>query len=159
MQFFDFFFEEAIPIGFPTSSGVGNAIRFDTSFSISLSSKNPDIAWSFIQQFYKPDFYIDNPSLIPINVDALDIWYTKKDLSFTLGLGDYTLEFKEATDYDRERMREIIESVTRISRLDKDIFALISEEADAYFRDVRSAEDAARIFQNRVQTLVWEQSD
>jgi ABC-type glycerol-3-phosphate transport system substrate-binding protein len=158
LQLFDFHFEKMVPIGFPVSHGVGNAFNFDGSFSISSVSEHQDVAWSFIRQFYIPSFWEKNRGLIPVNVEALETWYSVTDNWWSIGLGDATITIEGNTAYDVERTRRIIDTTTRIARLDSDIWIIVSEEADAFFRDIRSAADAARIIQNRVQTLVWEQS-
>jgi len=158
LQYLDYYFENMVPIGFPVSDGVGNAIRYDSSFSVSATSNNPDIAWSFIRQFYTPGFYKKDPSLIPVHVDALKMWFLQKDLAVTIMLGDYFMEIEETTDYDIERIQMILESAVRVSGLDDDISLIISEETDAFFRDKKNVQDTVRIIQNKIQTLVWEES-
>jgi len=157
LQYLDYYFENMVPIGVPASTGVGNSIRYDNSFSISSASESADVAWSFIRQFYLPEFYAENPSYIPVHVDAIDIWFSRKDLAFTVGHGPYIINIGETTQHDIERIKTVLEFATRVSRLDNNIYFIISEEADAYFRGIRSAEDTAGIIQNKIQTLVWEE--
>lgn len=158
LQYFDVFFEEMVPIGLPASTGVGNAIRFDTSFSISAASEHPEAAWSFIRRFYLPEYFEEDQYLIPFHVDAIEAWLYLDDPGFTLALDDFVITVGDATDYDIERTRRILESITRVARVDRDVFMIILEEADVFFRGGRSAEDTARIIQNRVQTYLHEMS-
>jgi len=167
MQYFDAFFEEMVPIGLPVSSGVGNAISFRASFSISAVTEHPEAVWSFVRQFYFPQFcdeYCDDPcakhnNRIPFHIDALEAWLYSRDSGYTLRYdnGSIMAFVDEATEYDIERTRRILESVTRVIREDRDVIMIIREEADTYFRDLRSVEDTSRVIQNRVQTFVWEQ--
>jgi hypothetical protein len=158
LQLLDFHFEKMVPIGFPVSHGVGNAFNFDGSFAVSSASEHQDVVWGFIRQFYMPCFWEKSRMLIPVNVEALEAWYSVTNNGWSLGLGDATITIEGNTAYDVKRTREIIDTTTRISRLDSDIWNIVSEETDAFFRGVRSAEDTARIIQSRVQILVWEQS-
>ena len=157
LQFFDLHFEEMVPIGLPVSDGVGHCIRYDSSFAISAVTEYPDIAWSFIRQFYMPEFFERDRQLIPIHADAIETWLTMEDSGFVMGIGDKEYKVGPATAYDIERTRQILGSVTRVMREDREVFDIISEETVAYFQSLRSVEETAEVIQSRVQILVWEQ--
>jgi len=169
LQLFDFYFEQMVPIGFPAPYGTGHAIRYDASFSISALSEHKDVAWSFVRQFYMPaffeDFFETHQFLagIPIHMDGIELNISIENPGFTLGLGEhdspdfYEIVVGYATAYDIERFRSILESVTRVARLDIDIWNIVSEEAEAFFQDNRTAEATAQIIQNKVQSFVSEQ--
>ncbi|MCL2663658.1 MAG: hypothetical protein FWE83_10100 [Oscillospiraceae bacterium] len=149
MQLFDFYFINAVPIGFPVRDGVGNSMRFDNSFAISSTTEHPEVAWSFIREFYMPDIIDLKDSStwfrIPMNIEAIETWYIVDDPGITIAFGDDVIEMGPATAHDIERTRNILESVTRVSRLDRDISFIISEETDSYFRGVRDVENTARV--------------
>ncbi|MCL2425201.1 MAG: hypothetical protein FWD05_02575 [Oscillospiraceae bacterium] len=157
LQFFDFYFNEMVPVGFPVREGVGHSMRLDNGFAISSTTEHMEAAWSFVRDFYKPDFFESALYLIPMHIEAIESWFLIEDLGFTIGFDAYEIEIGPATDYDIERMRNILESVTRVSHLDRDICFIISEEVASYFNGTRNVYDTSRIIQNRVQTLVWEQ--
>jgi hypothetical protein len=167
MQLFDFYCNNAVPIGFPVRDGVGNSMRFHNSFAISSTTEHPEVAWSLIREFYMPVIIDLNNSMtwfkIPMNIEAIETWYIVDDPGMTISFGDGVIdidviEMGHATAFDIERTRNILESVTRVSRLDRDIWFIISEETDSYFRGVRDVENTTRVIQNRIQTLVWEQT-
>jgi multiple sugar transport system substrate-binding protein len=51
----------------------------------------------------------------------------------------------------------LIKSITRTAEYDQTIADMVTEEAAAFFAGDKSAEDTARIIQNRVNTYVNEQ--
>jgi len=169
LQLFDFYFENMVPIGFPVPYGVGHSIRYDASFSISAVSEYKNVAWSFVRQFYMPEFFKDFQERhqflngIPIHMEGVELLISEEEPGFILGIGERdTADFYEivvgyATEYDIRRFRNILESATRVSRLDLDVAEIVSEEAESYFRGDRSVEETARIIQNRMQIFVSEQ--
>jgi len=137
---------------------VGHSIRYDSSFAISAATEYQDIAWSFIRQFYMPEFFERDRQLIPIHADAIETWITMEDSGFVLGIGEKDYKVGPATVYDIERTRKILGSVTRVMRGDREVFDIIPEEAGGYFQGLRSVEETVKVIQSRVQILVWEQS-
>ena len=55
-----------------------------------------------------------------------------------------------------DQIRELLEGTTHISRYDKTLIDIVTEEASAYFSGQKSLDETARIIQNRVSTYVNE---
>lgn len=162
-QFFEFYFPELSLLGFPVSSGIGQAISHEGGFSISATSYHQEIAWSFIRQFYLPDFFMQNPEGIPVHLEAVAYLFSMEDLGFSHTFGSYnepgahTVTVGEATAYDKERFVHLIENVTRVSRLDSEVLAIIVNEAETFFQGDTSAKRAGEIIQNRITIFMSEQ--
>ena len=52
----------------------------------------------------------------------------------------------------------MILSTQAIFQFDENVFAIVGEEAEAFFAGVRTAEETAQLMQNRVQIYLEEQS-
>jgi hypothetical protein len=62
----------------------------------------------------------------------------------------------ENTDADNEKIMDLINSISYVSRRDENIIKIISEEAPAFFEGQKSAAEVAGIIQNRVSLYVSE---
>jgi uncharacterized protein (UPF0333 family) len=164
-------------LGYPNNSGnVGSYIYPEDEVAILSDSKNADGAWEFVKGFmqYKgPQNTSENSytKLLPIwqkhmddfAADALDNPYY---IDYTTGEKVYSshatmvdgqiLSLAHNTPEDNERIIELINSVTGIYRGAGEIFGIIREDADVYFRGQKSAEETAAMIQNRVTTYLEE---
>jgi hypothetical protein len=165
LQVFDFFFREAVLKGFPTSSGNGNAIVFDKSFAISANTKYSDGVWAFVRQFYTYDYYLSNQQsfVIPIHSEALEHHYQKREEGFIIHVGGdneegaYKIEVGTATENDIDRFRNLVSSLDRVARRDYNIYNIVLEEANGFFTNQKTIQEAADLIQNRVQLYIAEQ--
>ena len=154
---------EAVLIGFPASEGVGHTFILDGSFAISSLSEHPEAAWSFVRQFFLPGVLEDMPWWRLSMIDSIEqvIEIDSQDeagggYAITTDSGWY-VKYEPAREQDIARFREMVTSTTRVARLDRPVWDIVSEEAEVFFRGDRTAEETARIIQNRVQTFVHEQ--
>ena len=60
------------------------------------------------------------------------------------------------TDADNQKILDLINSTTAVSRYDQKITEIISEEAAAFFEGQKSAQEVADIIQNRVSNYIAE---
>ena len=165
LQVFDFFFGEAVLKGFPTSSGCGNAIIYDGSFSISANTKYSDGAWSFVRQFYTYDYYLSHQGRIifPINSEALERTYQESGEPFIIHVGGegeegaFKIEVGNTTENDTKRIRALISKLDRVARRDYSIFDIVQEEASAFFTNQKTVQEVTDLIQNRVQIYIAEQ--
>lgn len=166
LQLYDFYFENPVFIGFPTASGVGNSIVYEGSFSLSSTAQYADAAWSFIRQFYVPDYFAGKEEQLsfPVNLDALKRKYEYTASGFTLtymnsnGDVSYAIHVEEPTKRNVQQVKELISSLTRVHRTDNNVLDIVWEEAQAYFAGTRSVEETTAIIQNRVQVYIAEQA-
>lgn len=167
-------------IGFPNDEGKSGAfITPGIQLGISSSCQDPDVAWQLVRQFLLPEFQeqVANESSLlyfPARMDALQHsaelamqpgtqhWrsgYTLPDpnnLENDVQPSDY---FKQAiSQQDADKIWEILLSLDTLGTSDEAVINILAEEAEAFYNGQRSAEDAAKIIQDRVQTYLDEQS-
>ena len=75
----------------------------------------------------------------------------------TYWIGDQQIDIGSIDQAGVDYVNKYIESIQKFYRPDEKIQSIISEETDAFFKGVKSAEDCAKLIQNRVQTYVSEQ--
>lgn len=166
VQYFDYYFEDAVLIGFPTSSGVGNSILYHNSFAISADTEYGDAAWEFIRQYYTPDYFENHRQSMhfPINAEAMESKFQSPQeenytITYSSEVDSYSIRISDPTDYDIERTRELISSLDRVSRGDLSLYAIVAEEAQYYFNGVKTAEEVVIIIQSRAQIYISEQTE
>ena len=165
IQYYDYYFEEPTIIGFPTSTGVGNAISYAFSFAISSNSSEGDAVWEFVRTFYLAEYCeeCDMEMVFPINAEALEMKFSSPEeeaFSITVGSPDedgyYQMNITEPTEYDVERVRELIYSLDRVYRSDTDLYGIVYEEAESYFSGSKSLDEVVRIIRNKAESYVNE---
>ena len=138
-------------MGYPTNGGNGVGIR-NASYSapaIMAGCQHKEEAWEFIkstliknkEMFYMTEFVSYLPSLNKIMEEAEEKAESEETLEMTT---------PPVTSSEIRMIRELLESAEPIQGGNGDIFAIISEEAGAYFAGQRSAEATAEVIQNRV---------
>lgn len=119
-----------------------------SSFSISSACRNPAAAWKFLRTFleleYQQSLSTDTAPALPINIHAFN------------AETDRLLAEREGIDVGFGRIMELIESVKAVSTTDIQIESIVHEEVVAYFSDEKTAEEVARVIQERVSTYLAE---
>ena len=167
-----YFGEEITFKGFPSNTGNGSSIQGEKSFAITSKAANPEGAWQFVRYFlteeYQDTFVNTNQNhMLPIRVSSLEKQAAAcKERPYYIGADGekyyYDTTFYNGvnigvnTDEDNEKMLDFIKSVDSVYREDKFVLAIVEEEAGAYFAGQKSAEDVAKIIQNRVQNYLDE---
>ena len=75
----------------------------------------------------------------------------------TVGWGDFTIDIYAMTKEEAQALRELINSTDRSAAYDKNVINIVSEELQSFFSGAKSAEDTARLIQDRVGIYVNEQ--
>lgn len=166
---------EAVFKGYPTAEGVGNVLSYaDSPLCISTACKAPEEAWRFISSLLDEDSdEIEYFSGLPINArayDAAEAEAMKKETykdeetgevkewpRRTVGWGDFTIDIYAMTKEEAQALRELINSTDRSAAYDKNVMNIVSEELQSFFSGAKSAEDTARLIQDRVGIYVNEQ--
>lgn len=166
-------FGEPITIkGYPTKDGNGFALN-TSSFLLGISSKskNKDAAWEFIREFYTKegqDLVDWSFSGFPVRKDVLEEVLQKAKEAETetapdgteyvsvWGFQDIEMYIPAPTDEDINEIKEIINSVDKLTNVNMEIFSMISEEAEAFFKGQKTAKEVADVIQSRVSIYVKE---
>lgn len=164
---------EATFIGFPSASGNGSAFSTPSGIAISAACKDVDAAWSFARELLLEKNQKDTWGF-PTNRHAFEakakVEMTpqyeinpetgEKEEVSNVGIGigdDFSLDLYAATQADYDLLMELYENCHTVARQDQDIMKLIQEEAGAFFAGQKTAEETAKLIQDRVGLYMMEQ--
>ena len=152
-------------IGFPTDRGRGNAIRLINSASIYNNSPYKEACWEFVRQFCRKEYQLNNFDMFPTNIDAINERLTNPSNYEEIGNGviyrgqngeELNVTYSNATKQESDQIRELIFSLDRVQRNNSALMSIILEEAAAYFKSDKRADEVAQIIQSRVQIYLNE---
>lgn len=158
--------------GYPGKEGTGIVVEtFSTLLGISSLSKYKDVAWEFIREFYTED-YQDEMNIYGFSIrqDKLDEAFEEIKNSEVEVAEDGTKYISETyynevsiyippmTDEDVKNIQKLIDSADTLANADEEVFSLITEEAEAFFKGQKSAKEVAEVIQSRVSIYVKENS-
>ena len=159
--------EEFTVLGIPTATRSVHTIAPRGAMGINAGSEHQEAAWSFIRKFLLPEYDTDLWFFFPLRIDTYDA--VVQDLMtprFHAGIDGEEIEvphrhsafgsFYAMTQEEANAMRAIVERADRIVRFDMHIVSIVYDEMGPFLAGRRSAEETARIMQNRVQTLLHE---
>lgn len=162
-------------IGYPSSNGTGsNFANVYNSMAISSACKDMDAAWSFVRTILTEDYQTSDYMFeFPTNkhafetmleramtpeyeidpetgeeVEVTDTWWIDDDT---------TVEIGALTEEGYNQFMQLYESCNAVYSYDDAIMNLINEEVAAYFDGQKTAEETARLIQDRVSLYVMEQ--
>lgn len=174
------FGEKIAFLGYPNKERKGNLIQpTGGCMGLASKSKNKDGAWEFMQVLLS-DEYQDELAEgrsgygFPVKKSSLEKRFEKdmepdyyededgnkvEQSKTTWGWDDFEMEIMAATQEEVDAVRALIESAEKISgSVDEQLVNIITEESEPFFKGQKSAEDVAKIIQNRIQTYVNENS-
>ena len=160
--------------GYPNKEKQGTYFNFDGVLAMSSKCEDKDAAWEFMRQYISEDFqgkyYYENYA-IPTREDVYEAYVQKctctketKDkygndlypINGTTGWDSDEVQLKPLTEAEMSEFRKLIDGAEGEWELNSSLGDIIKEEALAYFKGDKSAEDAAKIIQNRATTYVNE---
>lgn len=162
-------------IGYPTSGESGSMLTPNgTTVAMSAKSENKEGVWEFMSFLLSKERQENLRSAnagFPLRKEALEKQFAKdmeaeyyedadgnkKEKSkATWSMGDFSIEVFAAKKEQVDRIRQMIDTARSNSQMDSDMFNIIQEEAQSYFKGQKSPEEAAALIQNRVQTYINE---
>lgn len=168
-------------IGFPTTSGVGNALSLNNIYAIGSSCENKEAAWEFLREMLIPDAQREIYG-IPINKTVYDeqmkeattIQYEKDENgNYLLDPEGEKIPVARGFKYNEEtgesipayvisqeladRVDELVCGTERVMDFSDSIYSIVIEEAQAYFQGQKSAEEVAKLIQSKASIYVNEQ--
>lgn len=163
--------DDIVIIGLPTESGSGTILYANDKVAISSKSKYKDEAWLFLKTLLEEDVQKSVYSL-PILKSAIEAKfeeaatpnkYTDFDgveheypkTTYSTSNGD-EIEIYAATKEEIDQIRKAFENVSNVPYVDDDLYELMSEELDSYFKGGKSAKEVAEILQSRVKIFLAE---
>ncbi len=158
--------------GFPMDAGTGSCIYPTLQLAVTSACPAPQQAWGFVREFLLPSWQnsLSTAEGFPLRRDALAAMaYAAQQPAEEYSCPAYldwdamtpqqqAYWYRALTPQECGRITELIEQTTALYRYDDTVASILAEEASAFCAGVRSAEEAAQLIQNRVQTYLDEQS-
>ena len=161
--------------GFPTEDGsIGSAFAADYQVGIRSTGDRVDAAWLFVRTLLLPEFQdmLANAAggQIPLRLDSVQKLMERKQQDEQMYFS-YPPEIpmpptpeqaayfsRGLTQQECDDFMALILATDTLFRYDGAVYGIVAEEANYFYNGVRSAEEAAQLIQNRVQTYLDEQS-
>jgi ABC-type glycerol-3-phosphate transport system substrate-binding protein len=172
--------EDYIAIGIPTVKGGEHIIMPLFQFGIGATTKHPDVAWKFVRGFLLPSAAeLDQSTYgdigIPIRIDLFNemledaktprtflsetgntVEYPRDTLSVYDGSGE--IRIFAMSDETANSLLALIESAVPLeSGIGADLWEIIEGDLADFYSGARSAEETARLIQNRAERWLSEQ--
>lgn len=166
-------------IGYPTNTGKGTtAVPCVSVIAMSKGSKHKEGAWEFIRFLLAKEQQIELGTSgmqgFPINKSALEHTFDKamqaeyyededgitreKSMQQHPITDELTVHFYAATKEEVARARELLDSIGNCmdNSTEKNLLAIVIEEAEAFFEGQKEVDEVAEIIQGRVQIYIDE---
>lgn len=167
-----YFGEKVTPIGFPTDEGNGAVAMAYSQYAISAKSRNMEGAWEFLR-YYLTEEYQTSEELswqLPVLKSAMNTmmeevqerpyWEdedgNKQYYDNTWYLNGEEIVIDPMTKEEAQELYDYILSVDKAFYNDEDLYAIIEEEAAAFFAGQKSAKEVADIIQSRAKIYISE---
>lgn len=171
--------EDVTFVGFPSNDGMGGVMSVYTNYAIFSTSENKDSCWEFIKSFfnesteeeddnggysfgfssYKPKFEkeLDKCMSKPSYNDPET--GKKVEYEYSYYDGNNSVEISPLTKEQRDFIADYIMNSTKISNdFSADIQNIITEEAMAYMKGEKSADEIAGNLQSRISLILGERN-
>ena len=144
-------------LGYPTQDGTekGGMFGLELCFAMAAQPSDPEGAWEFLRfvmhrNEQETEGAYGGTCALPASQKAMDAMQTTGS-SF---LGTET----KVSVYAAAQFRQLIESTTRLESTDEALLEIVNAEALPFFYGEKTAEEAARIIQNRASLYLAERS-
>lgn len=151
--------------GIPTSNGIGSVIQSNINFSITEKSKYKEQAWEFVKTFLTDESQ-DFDSIMgafPIKISALEKleerYKNPKKFDFIfpyVNINNSEKQIGYVDDAGIEKVNDLIKSINTSVKFDVKIEMIINEELEAFYAGDKTAEEVAKLIQNRANTYINE---
>lgn len=153
-------------VGYPDAERNGPCVMSLVSYGISSTTEYPDECWNFIKITLSDKAYL-NAGIqegFPLSKSALN----EGIRAFSLSTGDEGSPLHGLTDMNGDYyipleekyvpyIYELLDSVTHARFRYSGVFSIIREEGEAFLENDKTAEETARLIQNRVSIYLAEQ--
>lgn len=162
-------------IGYPTGNRKGICVGFNDGVAMSSGCRDKEAAWEFIRTFitksYQGENYANEGGSMPTRADILEDYFktltctesytdefgNKIDpVSGSSSMDDVEVEMKPFSEADIDLYRDALNRTGCLIDPDWEILSILREETEPYFQGDKSAEDTAKVIQDRVSTYISE---
>lgn len=165
--------EDITLVGYSTSDGTGTRANLYSRLAITETSDNKEAAWNVIKQFFSDEYYDNcfyfpilqskleeqaNESLEPVEYDDTD--YNGHYYHINLGSAvtdENNIKIGLPSQEDIDFTMNLINTVSSVeNRWSEDIYTIVSEETKRFYAGECTAEQCAKVIQNRVSIYLSE---
>jgi ABC-type glycerol-3-phosphate transport system substrate-binding protein len=161
-------------IGYPSENGKGSCFTLGTTMSISSACDEPELAWSFVRELLLAENQTEEQIWqFPTNKAAFDA-YVKERMTpeyttdpetgeqvevsnhgYSIG-NDFEVQIYSLKQEELDAFMALYENCTGIYTYDQEIMDIIREECAPFFAGQKTAEETAKLIQNRIGLYVAE---
>lgn len=142
-------------VGFPVPEGMGSSIVPTLELAISSGSAFKAICWDFVRSFLSEDYQSSISYGFPVMKSVLDKMARAAINAAVSNVNPGGSAEEPVTQAQIDLVNKTLSSVSSVQRYNKEIFAIIEEEAGEYFDGAKTAEAAAEAIQGRVQDYLY----
>lgn len=149
-------------VGFPSDGAYSPCIETLLSFGISSQTEQTGLCWEFIKMMLSQEYqeqviaYSSFPMRKSVFEDQLSASMLPSTEEGALVSSDSILG--PLTQEESDKLRELVSSLSVIRFRYADVTNIIEEEASSFFNGAKTADDVAKIIQNRVGIYLSEHS-
>lgn len=145
--------EDITLVGFPTNKGSGGVIVPGEIIAITESCRDKQAAWEYVKSYLSEEFDI-NDHTFPVQQERFE-QYMNNEVGALHSYSGYNPP--PLTQEEVDMIKEYVYGCTTVANsFDDDLWNIITEHADEYFNGAKTAEEAAKMIQNRAAILVSE---
>jgi ABC-type glycerol-3-phosphate transport system substrate-binding protein len=150
--------------GIPSENREGTVlISAGSNIGITTRCEDAGAAWEFVRIFltedFQRDYVIENFPVNRVIWNEMVKLETHPQMGYAIASVDgHYIQLAQFSVSDMDLLLQHIESITTMVRVDESLWNIISESASNFFNGQISAQDAARIIQNRASIYISEQS-
>jgi hypothetical protein len=170
---YNYFGEDVTIMGYPNPTNSGIALSPSTELAI-MSGGNRDAAWEVIKGYMS--FESNNPMMRSYGFSVMnseleaDAKAAKEPMTYIdpetgaekqakntiqRGMGE-EIEYPNNTDADNQRIYDLFAKMDTVVRSDESLNKIIEEETSAFFAGSKTAEECAKLIQDRASTYIAE---
>jgi ABC-type glycerol-3-phosphate transport system substrate-binding protein len=133
-----------VHLGYPGTGGSVTVIFYEEMSICALGSQQEG-AWQFLRSVLGYDFQSSKFGFQPVRQDAFQ------------DLLDWYVSCADLTQDQAQTIRDLVYSATNLRHYDSVAIPIVLEEAAAFFSGDKSAQETAKIIQNRMEIYLGEQ--
>ena len=148
-------------LGYPTQDGAekGGMFGLELCFAMAAQPSDPDGAWEFLRFVMRcneqeTEGAYGGTCALPALQKAMDAMLEKMQTTGSRFFGAET----KVSAYAAAQFRQLIESTTRLESTDEELLKIVNTEALPFFDGEKTAEEAAKVIQNRAALYLAERS-
>lgn len=164
--------EDISMVGYPSQYNCGSVAKMgEIGLAMNAKSANKEAAWEFIRFFLEEEYQTKYTTAFPMSKAAFEKkmeaamkkTYGEDEngeqieiATISVGWQDYMMEVYAATQEEVDAVRDLVNRIDHVKRVDDQIYNIVLEEAEAYFNGQKSVEEVVQVIQSRANIYMNE---